>query len=418
VTLLGTSHRVRRTVALGIALALALAACSGDDGEGSARNGGADPDAPLPAGYANHQSELYGDDANWLCKPSKRDDVCSRDLDTTVVNPDGTTQVETHQVAGNPPVDCFYVYPTTSLDESLNSDLQPAEEQEIHTTYIQAARFNSTCRVFAPLYRQLTLGAIMGGQGDAGQTPGQSETWNSAYADVLDAFRYFIAHESEGRPFVLIGHSQGAQHLRRLVAEEIDDQPTLRDRMVSALLIGWPVTVPEDPAAMVGGDFQNVPVCQAAQQTGCVVGYSSFRSTEPPPSNALFGRPLEGEGRAVCVNPASPAGGPGELHPYFLVQQPQGAVLGTASPGFADQARTSEITTPFVSYPGLLTGECAVEGEHSYLRLTVNGDPMDPRIDDIGGDLTPGWGLHIVDMNVAMGDLVELVRTQSEAFAG
>ena len=32
---------------------------------------------------------------------------------------------------------------------------------------------------------------------------------------------------------------------------------------------------------------------------------------------------------------------------------------------------------------------------------------------DLGGRVGPGWGSHLADVNFAMGDLVELVRTQS-----
>jgi len=58
------------------------------------------------------------------------------------------------------------------------------------------------------------------------------------------------------------------------------------------------------------------------------------------------------------------------------------------------------------------------EGGFSYLRITVEGDPSTPRIDDIGGDLTPEWGLHLVDVNLAMGDLVDIVRNQADAYVG
>jgi hypothetical protein len=232
----------------------------------------------------------------------------------------------------------------------------------------------------------------------------------------VDAFRQYVANESDGRGFVLVGHSQGAGHLTALIADEIDDEPALRDRLVGAYLLGAGVAVPEEE--LVGGSFQEVPLCEATDQVGCVVSYASFRSTSPPPENSLFGRPRDGEGEAACVNPASPGGGPAALQPYFLVEQPEGAVLGAPSQPFADAARTAEITTPFVTYPDLITGECVTEGEFSYLKLTINGDTMDPRTDDIGGDLTPDWGLHLVDVNVAMGDLVELVRTQAEAFPG
>jgi hypothetical protein len=72
--------------------------------------------------------------------------------------------------------------------------------------------------------------------------------------------------------------------------------------------------------------------------------------------------------------------------------------------------------TPFVSVPGLLTARCATNEHATYLEVTVHGDPSDPRADDIGGDLSPQWGLHLVDVNVAMGNLLEIVRRQSEAW--
>ena len=46
----------------------------------------------------------------------------------------------------------------------------------------------------------------------------------------------------------------------------------------------------------------------------------------------------------------------------------------------------------------------------------MHGNPEDPRIDDIGGDLTPEWGMHVIDVNVAMGDLARIARSQAKAF--
>ena len=119
-------------------------------------------------------------------------------------------------MADDPPVDCFYVYPTTSFDEGPNSDWEPAEAEEIHTVYNQTARLTSTCRVFAPVYRQATLSAIGGGAREEGVEP-----WTVAYGDVVDAFKDYVVNSSEGRGFVLIGHSQGSGVLTRLIAEEV-----------------------------------------------------------------------------------------------------------------------------------------------------------------------------------------------------
>jgi hypothetical protein len=414
--------RPRRLAAALAAALVVAAACSSDDGGGEGAGGGdeaaADTTAPaadveLPAAYEGYESELYADDANWLCKPGIDDDVCARDLDATAVSADGSTEVLAHEPAEDPAVDCFYVYPTTSGDEGPNSDLEAGESEEIFTAYNQAARLSASCRVFAPVYRQVTLSMIGGGEAPEGVDPGQV-----AYDDVVDAFRHYVANESEGRGFVLYGHSQGASLINQLISEEIDDEPRLRDRLVSALILGWGLSVPD--GEVVGGDFANVPLCEAAGQVGCAVSYASFRSTSPPPADSFFGRPRGGSGLAACVNPASPEGGSAALQPYFLVDQADGALLGgSAAQPFADVARTEEITTPFVTYPDFVEAECVRdEDDVSYLSLTVNGDPDDPRTDDIGGDLTPEWGMHLIDANVAMGDLVDLVQAQAEAYAG
>ena len=59
--------------------------------------------------------------------------------------------------------------------------------------------------------------------------------------------------------------------------------------------------------------------------------------------------------------------------------------------------------------------ECVDDGAYAYLELTITTEDG-PRVDDIGGDLTPEWGMHLVDANVVMGDLVNLVATQSAAW--
>jgi hypothetical protein len=69
-----------------------------------------------------------------------------------------------------------------------------------------------------------------------------------------------------------------------------------------------------------------------------------------------------------------------------------------------------------VALPGLVSARCANDGTHSYLELSVNPDPG-PRVDDITGDLTPEWGMHLIDVNVALGNLVDLVAAQAQAWA-
>jgi hypothetical protein len=403
---------------IALTLSVVAAGCTGGDGDDDEAGAGSGEDtatteaAELPRGYDGYTSDIYADDANWMCKPGLADDVCSRDLDATAVAADGTTEVVAHEVAEEPAIDCFYLYPTVSEDPNPNSDLVPAETQEINTVYNQAARLTSTCRMFAPVYRQVTLSMIGGGGGADRETAGAT-----SYGDAVDAFKHYIANESDGRGFVLIGHSQGAGLLARMIADEIDDEPRLRDRLVAAYILGSTVNVPE--GEVVGGDFDNVPLCEAPDQVGCVVSYATFRTTAPPPEGeSFFGRANE-VGPAACVNPADLAGGgPATLHPYFLADAQAGGLLGGTSQPFADPARSSEITTPWVTYPDFMEAECATAGDVTYLALTVNGDPADPRTDDIGGDLPGGWGMHIVDANIAMGDIESLVASQAEAYVG
>ena len=68
----------------------------------------------------------YSKAANWLCLPG-RSDLCSTPLGTTALNPNGYGSVGQSPVAKNPPLDCFYVYPTISADRGMNSDMIPGE---------------------------------------------------------------------------------------------------------------------------------------------------------------------------------------------------------------------------------------------------------------------------------------------------
>ncbi|NND75234.1 MAG: DUF3089 domain-containing protein, partial [Ilumatobacter sp.] len=145
--------------------------------------------------------------------------------------------------------------------------------------------------------------------------------------------------------------------------------------------------------------------CTSRDDTGCLVSYVSYRDTAPPPENALFGRTAAGP--ALCVNPVDPAGGAHVTQPYFRLSN------GGPAP-FDELERFVEITTPFVKYPDMVSAECVDDGEFGYLQLT-NVGVDGPRTDDVGGDLTPEWGLHLIDINVVMGDLVDLVRSQSAA---
>ena len=362
--------------------------------------------AAAPAASRND----YSDGKTWLCRPG-RQDACAVDLSTTVVTANGKLSVEKWSSNPKAPIDCFYVYPTVSNDPTPNSDMNAGPE-EFSVIRSQFARFGSECRVFAPLYRQVTLTALRAGI--AGRPMAVDRALG--YNDVVDAWKYYLEHDNEGRGVVLIGHSQGSGVLTQLIKNEIDGKP-IQERLISALLLGTSLPVPKGKDA--GGAFKQIPVCHSASQTGCVIAYASFRSTVPPPANTRFGRVREEGMVAVCANPAALGGGSGALHSYLSAA---GRGNGSSAEPRPWVTPAQPITTPFVSVPGLLTAECVSNDKGSYLEITVHGNPADPRTDDIVGDVVTGgqvqadWGLHLIDVSLAMGNLLDVVRAQSNAY--
>ncbi|MDX1491827.1 MAG: DUF3089 domain-containing protein [Pseudohongiellaceae bacterium] len=359
-------------------------------------------------GYAQSMTDEvdYADPASWLCSP-ENNAACEADLTTTVVAADGSLTREAFTANKDAAVDCFYVYPTVSLDQSANSDMIPGDE-ELSVVQAQFARYGSECRFFAPLYRQFTLTALRGGLAGTDRAPIDR---NRGYNDVLNAWNHYMDHYNNGRGVVLVGHSQGSGVLMRLLAAEIDGKE-IQDQIIAAHIIGMPLQVPDGKT--VGGTLKSMPLCEAADQTGCVVAYSAFRDTVPPAATASFGRGTETT-LAACTNPAQLLRGSTVLHSHL-----SNPVSDSAAPSPFVEGKS--IDTPFVSLPGLITGECVLNDRMSYLEITVHADPSDPRADKIEGDvMTPNgpsdsWGLHLIDMHVAMGDLVELAGAQAEAW--
>ena len=365
--------------------------------------------APATAAPAPAKKNDYRKANAWLCRPGRKD-ACTVDLTTTVVAADGALSREKWVADRKAPVDCFYVYPTVSNDATPNSDMRAGPEEK-NVVLHQFARFGSRCRLYAPLYRQVTLGALRAGM--AGKTvPVDREL---AYNDVADAWNHYLAHDNDGRGVILVGHSQGARVLSDLIAKQIEGTPA-QSKIVSAMLIGTGVTVPK--GAVVGGTFKHMPLCRANDQTGCVISYASFRANAPPPANSRFGKAAGGQ-LAACTNPAALGGGSGELHAYLSAKP---SASGASLPPKPWTTPAKPIGTTFASAPGLLTAECVTKGDASYLAVTVRGNPQDPRTDDIVGDIVrdgqvqADWGLHLIDVNLALGNLLEIAKQQTASY--
>ncbi len=353
----------------------------------------------------------------WLCKPGKNPDPCKADRTTTVVTFNGTTRQESipKPVKGKPTVDCFYVYPTVSEQEGPNANLE-IEPQETQVAIDQASRFSQLCKVYAPMYPQLTLQAI--------KTPGgiTFEDQLKAYNGVRNAFNDYMHRYNKGRGIVLIGHSQGSLMLEQLIKEQFDTNPSLRKQLITADILGGNVIVPEGQTQ--GGTFQNVPACTAATDVSCVIAYSTF--LKEPPENAYFGRPgsplLEATppppgSHVLCVNPTllTQNGGVGNLLPYAPTTPFPG------EQGGAVPAPTA--STPWVLGPGALTAQCKNENGASWLQVGFSEAVTEElKAVLLAENLLPEeligseWGLHLYDVNIALGNLVNTLAVQIQAY--
>jgi hypothetical protein len=205
--------------------------------------------------------------------------------------------------------------------------------------------------------------------------------------------------------------------LTQLIEKEIDGKP-VQAKLVSALILGSNLPVEKGKDT---GTFKTVPLCKSPAQTGCVITYMTFRDTLPPPANSRFGKPRDPNSPMVsaCTNPANLAGGKGELKAYL--SNGMNIAASSAPPSTWVKGKENP-KTPFVAVPGLLSAQCVSKNGFDYLEAHVNADPADPRTDVIAGDVLAGgqvlgdWGLHLIDANIAMGNLVDVVGQQSRAY--
>lgn len=351
----------------------------------------------------------------WLCKPGLADNPCEPGLKTTIADPSGQP-IGTEAVKADRKrrIDCFYVYPTVSDDPGVNSDLQIDPEERSIALY-QAARYSQHCRVFAPMYRQITLTQLLSGQ------PITQEEADLGYGDVVRAWKTYLKKYNKGRGIVFLSHSQGSAVLRRLVSEKVDRKPKVRKRMLSALLLGGDVLVPKGKTSKKkrkkAGDFRNIVPCESNRQLGCVVGFSAYN--EPVPNVSLFGRPGSSDlfggdpetEKVLCANPAALGGGTRKVTSVYPGEPfAPGTTIGLATSAVGNPQPV--VDTPWVEYRGAYKAGCSSADNANVLQIT--GLPGSPELHAVPD---ASWGLHLVDANIALGNLVSLVGKESKAYA-
>jgi hypothetical protein len=336
---------------------------------------------------------------SWLCRPDLPGDACRGDLDATELRPDGSRVVVPFVPAALPKVDCFYVYPTVDMKLVAGNHTDFSDTgQIVETARAQVARFGEACRIFAPFYRQMTIGTYFSADAD------HARRFQVAFDDVSAAFRWYLAHADASRRIVLVGHSQGAQMIERLLRMMFDGDAALRSRLLVAMPIGGDVAVAA--GSPKGGTFQNIPLCTADDELACVVAYNTFRPAgvrRPWP-----GPPPPGD-RSACVNPGDLA--TGAKHALSLAVFPTRSQYRDAMPGAA------WAKTPFIALPGFYDAWCT-DGQDGFRFLAVEeahrpGDVRESPIDLTTAAWRTKLGLHLLDMQFAQGDLVRLIERKA-----
>ncbi len=335
----------------------------------------------------------------WACLPGQADDMCAGTIEGNILPaPGGPGGPLGYTRAEDPGVDCFYLYPTQSPQSSPNSDL--AKDPPIRRVVVQQARqFSRVCNVYAPMYRQSTS-----------PSPRIDEPANIAYQSALDAWKDYMANYNKGRGFILVGHSQGSSHLGRLIDEEIDPNPELRAQMVGAILPGANIHVPV--GKLVGGMYENVPACSQPWEYGCLVAYSMYRSY--PGDVSGFGRvtgywsfpgtvPDPEQYEAVCVDPSRVDGGNGRLKPLANLDY------------VSNDPPAAESASPWVAVPDFYRAQCRRQNGANWLNVTKINNAGDGR-PDLASLVSPGNDLHLVDVNLAEDNLINIARKQADAY--
>ena len=271
-----------------------------------------------------------------------------------------------------PPFAVFFVHPSSYIPLALteqanwNAALGDATAETRARLFIKgmASAFNRADEIWAPRYRQAVAGAFLTDKPEAQQAI------DAAYADVREAFRYFLASVPQDKPIVLAGHSQGSLHILRVLRDEVAGKP-VEARIAAVYAVGWPISIEHDLPALP------LPACAAPGQSRCIIAWSSF--AEPADPDMLLmrysrtpgfdGQP-RGEGPILCVNP--------------LTGSPNGAAPASANRGTLvprDDLSGGDLVI------GAVPARCDEQG------LLLIGDPP-----QLGQGVLPGNNYHVYDI--------------------
>ena len=300
----------------------------------------------------------------------------------------GSVAGEAADVEATPSFAVFFVPPTSYTKGALgdwNAPLSDPKTDQLAKVFLRglASPFNRADEIWAPKYRQAAVGAFLTDKEEA------TLAIDAAYADVAQAFDYFVESIDDDKPIVLAGHSQGSVHILRLLRDKVAESD-LEDRIVAVYAPGWPISVEHDLPAYP------FPACAAPGQVGCIVSYLSF-SDEGDPGQLLKrysalpgidGKPRGNGDTIVCTNPLSGMNGS---------TSPASDNLGTLKP--SENLSSAELVA------GAVPARC---DERGILRI---GDPP-----DLGPGVLPGGNYHVYDIPLFWKNLQEDVLARVNAW--
>ncbi len=203
--------------------------------------------------------------------------VIDKNLDVDYVIP-----IE-NNAGNNTGVDVFWLHPTELTSAPAFPTAIPLADQ--NTTLIggiilaQGALLAKYGRFFAPKYRQASPAAFLGFNFSEEE---RAEALLDSYSDVKAAFMHYLENYNEGNKIILAGHSQGSFLLGMLIRDVFDNNPQLRDQLVTASLGGMGYVYAK-PGSFQGGWWENIPLCTVMNECGCVHFWRSYDEEEDIP---------------------------------------------------------------------------------------------------------------------------------------
>lgn len=198
--------------------------------------------------------------------------------------------------------DVFFIHPTTYYAGATKNDRfrKPSTKRIARSVLLsQASSFNGCFKIYAPRYRQVSLHVLR---------KNTHETYMAldfAYADIKNAFDYYLKNHNNGRPFVIAAHSQGSYHALRLLYDFMEGD-SLSDKLIAAYIGGFPVL-----KLQMDSMYKTIQYCDSAQQTGCLLnwqtlGKNGYYQDMIAHTNVYYkGTHFAPKGKLLCTNPLS-----------------------------------------------------------------------------------------------------------------